>query len=305
MSLVRKGLQKPGPHRTRRHHSPIDPGTPHSTQGSGRLSCRYLATVLAVINSGGTTPSGSPGDAGHADRRQRSTNPGLSRRDQAGDRSDRPILRQIADAKYGHPGKTDDSRAFPKGHFLSPTTKFSGNSPSLLLISFTSTFSGIGRVLEAKVTKRHCIASRPVPGLEAVFRSTGNLCGNDHQTARVRLFSLGDPDLEIHIVLPKGERIALGTIDDATSQVLRIVNTLHQLVIRIGHQQVCGGQRQIVRVLQLVHQVIDRAGNIELRVLVDVLAQKSERLTVEDGRRRKNRGSQCLSLPAQVFDQHW
>src|SRR6218665_1777080 len=112
---------------------------------------------------------------------------------------------------------------------------------------------GIACVLEDEIMRCSSVSGFRIADLNVVSWSASDLAGCYDQPAGIWLCAVSDPDLKVYIVLAEGERVTLGPIDDAASEIFRVIDPRHQFVISRCHQQIGCRQRQFILVLQLVY----------------------------------------------------
>ena len=134
-------------------------------------------------------------------------------------------------------------------------------------------FPSARRRPEGKIVRRDLSSGFPIPNVDGVLRPPGDLLGGYDIAARVRLVSLGDPNLPVDLLCPEAKMIALHTPDHTASKIPHIRHQGHELTVDIRHQKVRSRKRAVELVAQDVNQIIDRSGHLGLGIEVGLLAE--------------------------------
>jgi hypothetical protein len=137
---------------------------------------------------------------------------------------------------------------------------------------------GACRGRKGEVIGGHLVTSFPVTDLGRVLGEAGNFLAGDHHAARVGLVTHRNPELQVDFLCPEGNVVALDPTNNAAAKILGIGDVGDQLIIDIGCQEVCTGERPFMLVSQVVDQGIDRSGLFDLGIFIGVLANKRQRL---------------------------
>src|SRR3974390_2388743 len=123
--------------------------------------------------------------------------------------------------------------------------------------------------------------SAKLPDAQGVLRRAGDRLAGDDVFVRDRTGPGLDPDLPVGVGRPEREMLALDAIDHAATDMLCVIDAVHQIVIRTAHEQVRSRHGHAVLIPQLSDKLVERARYLDARVGILALAEQGRGLAVD------------------------